>query len=131
MPVDPAAQQILDLIEQMGFTLGGDVSPQALREQMGAMEAMAPEMPEVASSEWQTIEGIPCQIIKPLGASDGAPPPLRYTCKPVVKDGDGCIAIDYLFRDPCRRGVLSRGVCDRNVCRNEGPAFCTPPPVTP
>ena len=67
MPVDPAARQILDLIDQMGFKLGGDISPEELRAQMTAMEAMAPEMPEVASSEWQTIEGVPCQIIKPAG----------------------------------------------------------------
>ena len=45
---------------------------------MTAMEAMAPEMPEVASSEWQTIEGIPCQVIKPAGASDGASPMLIW-----------------------------------------------------
>jgi acetyl esterase len=78
MPVDPAAQQILDLIDQMGFKLGADITPQALREQITAMEAMAPEMPECASSEWQTIEGIACQIIKPLGAADGALPVLIW-----------------------------------------------------
>ncbi len=45
---------------------------------MSAMEAMAPELPEVASSEWQTIEGVPCQIIKPAGAGDGALPVLIW-----------------------------------------------------
>jgi acetyl esterase/lipase len=78
MPVDPAARQILDLIDQMGFKLGGDITPQALREQMAAMEAMAPEMPDVASSEWKTIEGVRCQIIKPAGASDGPLPVLMW-----------------------------------------------------
>ncbi|HMK12537.1 MAG TPA: alpha/beta hydrolase [Acidimicrobiales bacterium] len=79
MPVDPAAQQILDLTEQMGFKLGGEgIAPQGLRDQMAAMEAMAPEMPAVASSEWMTIEGIRCQIITPLGADDGALPVLIW-----------------------------------------------------
>jgi len=35
-------------------------------------------MPEVASSEWKTIEGIPCQIIKPAGAGSGALPVLIW-----------------------------------------------------
>jgi acetyl esterase len=78
MPVDPAAQQILDLIDQMDVKLGGDISPEELRAQMTAMEAMAPELPKVASSEWQTIEGVPCQIIKPLGAGDSALPVLIW-----------------------------------------------------
>ncbi|HTN80747.1 MAG TPA: alpha/beta hydrolase [Acidimicrobiales bacterium] len=79
MPVDPAARQILDLIDQMGFKLGGEgIAPQALREQMAAMEAMAPEMPAVASSEWKTIEGIPCQVIEPVGAGEGALPILIW-----------------------------------------------------
>ena len=53
---------MLDLIDEMGFKLGGDITPKNLRSQMEAMEAMAPRMPECASSEWQTIEGVPCQI---------------------------------------------------------------------
>ncbi len=68
---------MLDLIDEMGFTLG-DTTPENLRSQMEAMEAMAPEMPECASSEWQTIEGVPCQIIKPLDASEGALPILIW-----------------------------------------------------
>ncbi len=78
MPVDPAARQILDLVEQMGFKLGGDITPQALRQQLTAMEAMAPEMPAVASSEWKTVEGVPCQIIKPAGTDDTALPVLIW-----------------------------------------------------
>ncbi len=68
---------MLDLIDEMGFKLGG-TTPESLRSQMEAMEAMAPEMPECASSEWQTIEGVPCQIVKPLGADDGALPILIW-----------------------------------------------------
>jgi acetyl esterase len=78
MPLDPAAQQVLDLINQMGIKLGGDITPEELRAQMTAMEAMAPELPEVTSSEWKTIEGIPCQIIKPAGAGDSALPVLIW-----------------------------------------------------
>jgi hypothetical protein len=64
MPVDPEVRQILDLIDQMGFKLGGDITPQELRDQMGVMDAMAPPMPDVASSEWRTIAGVKCQVIK-------------------------------------------------------------------
>ena len=78
MPVDPAARQILDLIDQMGFKLGGDITPQQLRDQMGAMDAMAPPMPDVASSEWQTIEGVKCQMIRPAGAPSGSLPLLIW-----------------------------------------------------
>jgi acetyl esterase len=78
MPVDPEVRQILDLIDQMGFKLGGDITPQELRDQIGAMDAMAPPMPDVASSEWRTIEGVKCQMIKPAGAPSGPLPLLIW-----------------------------------------------------
>ena len=79
MPVDPAVRQILDLVHEMGFKLGGgDMTPQELRDQMGSIDALALPMPEVASSEWQTIEGVPCQIIQPAGAGHGPLPVLMW-----------------------------------------------------
>jgi acetyl esterase len=67
MPLDPAAKQLIDLIDQMGVPPFETMTPAQARELMGQLK-MELDDPEVASVELRLVAGVPCQIVTPLGA---------------------------------------------------------------
>ena len=68
MPLNPAAQQLLDLITEAGEPPLEEMTPPQAREVFAALAPLQGEAPPVASIEEREIAGVPCQVITPGGA---------------------------------------------------------------
>ncbi|MDO8362450.1 MAG: alpha/beta hydrolase [Actinomycetota bacterium] len=76
MPVDPAAQQVLDMIAAVGAPPLHELTPAAARAAYAGLALLAGEGASVASTEARTIAGVPSLVITPHG--DGPFPVLVW-----------------------------------------------------
>ena len=70
MPLDPAAQQVLTMIEEAGLPPFEEQTPEGARAMSAAMREMAAPGPELAAVEDRQIEGVPVRVYRPTTASD-------------------------------------------------------------
>ena len=77
MPLDPAAQQILSLIEELGGVRLEEMTPGDARASYAAMSVVREEeMADVAGVEAREIAGVPCLVVTPH--ADGPMPVLVW-----------------------------------------------------
>ena len=67
MPLDPATQQLLDLIAAEGEPPLEEMTPTQAREAFAGLAALQGEAPEGVSAVDRDIAGVPCQVITPDG----------------------------------------------------------------
>jgi acetyl esterase len=67
MPLDPAAQAVLDLLEEAGGPQLEDQTPEEARELFAGLVALAGEGAAVASVDEREIGGVPALVITPHG----------------------------------------------------------------
>jgi acetyl esterase len=67
MPLDPAAQAVLDLLEEEGGPQLEDQTPEEARELFAGLVALAGEGAAVASVDEREIGGVPALVITPHG----------------------------------------------------------------
>ena len=68
MPLDPAAQQLLTMLEQLGEPPIEEQAPDEVRAGMAALRELSGPGPEVASVEDRQIAGVPVRVYRPSGA---------------------------------------------------------------
>src|SRR5215471_3341606 len=78
MPLDPAAQNLLAMLEQMNLPKFEDLSPPEARQLIAAMRTMEPPAPELAKIEDLTIEDVPVRVYTPVTDADGPLPILVW-----------------------------------------------------
>ncbi len=78
MPLDPSAQILLTLIEQMGAPNLEDSTPEVARELFAGFRAFAPPAPEMAKVEDLTIEDVPVRVFTPRVDREGPLPMLVW-----------------------------------------------------
>jgi acetyl esterase len=78
MPLDPAAQNLLTMLEQMNLPKIEDLSAPEARELIAAMRTMEPPAPELAKVEDLSIEDVPVRVYTPAVDADGPLPILVW-----------------------------------------------------
>lgn len=68
MPLDPGAQQLLDIIAAEDGPPFEEMTPAQAREAFAEMSALQGEAPEVATTVDREIAGVPCVVVTPLGS---------------------------------------------------------------
>jgi acetyl esterase len=76
MPLDPAAQQVLTALDEMGIPPFAEMTPESARTTFAAFRDLAPPGPEMASVEDRTVEGVAVRCYRPEG--DGPLPVLVW-----------------------------------------------------
>ena len=67
MPVEPAAQNVLDLLAAAGGPPLHEQTPEAARTAFAGMAMLAGEGPDVAAIDRRQIAGVPCVVVTPVG----------------------------------------------------------------
>lgn len=117
MPLDPAAQLVLDLVRQSGAAPAHTLTPDELRSvTAAAAEATGYDGAAAASIDRRVIEGVPAIVVHPLGSADRPTPRLpvlvwlhgggwvigsALESLPVARDlaaGVGCVVVDVDYR---------------------------------
>jgi acetyl esterase len=111
MPLDPAAQAVLDMIKAAGGPPYETLSPGVARElYLGSRGALAPEPAPVASVEALSAEGphgpIPLRYYRPEGSTAGQILPVL-----VFYHGGGWVIGDLDTHDVVCRHLANRGGC--------------------
>lgn len=67
MPVEPAAQNVLDLLAAAGGPPLHEQTPEAARTAFAGMAMLAGEGPDVAAVDRRQVAGVPCVVVTPHG----------------------------------------------------------------
>lgn len=79
MPVDPSAQQVLTLLDDLGGMRLEAMAPQEARDAYALLGVVRDEeMADVASVEEREIAGVPCRVVTPRGSGSGPLPVLIW-----------------------------------------------------
>jgi acetyl esterase len=111
VPLDPAAQEMIDLALASGNPPLEEMTPEQAREVSVALSALQGEAPPGVTVEQREIDGVPCEIITPAG--DGPRPVLMWihgggwvigraaessvTCQRLAA-GAGCVVVNVDYR---------------------------------
>lgn len=115
MPLDPAAQLLLDLVRRSGAPPGHTLGHEALRAvTAAAAEATGYEGAAVAAVEHRSVAGVPVLVVTPEPTGDGGPVPVLVwlhgggwvigsaaEALPVARDlaaASGCVVLDVDYR---------------------------------
>lgn len=103
MPLDPAAQGLLDLIEQLGVPPIDAMTPQECRAAFAALRDPTAPVAEVASAVETVIRGVPVRVYTPFGP--GPFPVLLWL------HGGGWVIGSAEQSDPTARELCRRAGC--------------------